>query len=166
MPQSKDPVLVPMQHTAVSKHVYDDLPAHLALLASLDFWIKRDDNPNLCNTFVQLVLNPANFDLPFDELAETCCYCEKSLRIYARKFARKFSDFLAYFSSLPLLFQIMRGIEFYFDTALAKFLYEWRDSFFDDISVAVSASSTSANEINLSNQIIQYFTVPSFQNVI
>ena len=25
MSQSKDPVLVPMQHTAVSKHVYDDI---------------------------------------------------------------------------------------------------------------------------------------------
>ena len=60
----------------------------------------------------------------------------------------------------------MRCIEFYFDTTLAKFLYEWRDSFFDDISVAVSASSASANEINLTNQIIQYFTVPSLQNVI
>mgnify|MGYP000103845513 FL=1 len=166
MPQSKDPVLVRMQHTAVSKHVYDDLPAHLALLASLDFWMKRDDNPNLCNTFVQLVLNPANFAIPFDELAETCCYCEKSLRIYACIFARKFSDFLAYFSSLPLLFQIMRCIEFYFNTTLAKFLYEWRDSFFDDISVAISASSASTNEINLTNQIIQYFTVPSLQNVI
>ena len=166
MSQSKDPVLLRMQHTAVSKHVYDDLPAHLALLASLDFWMKRDDNPNLRNTFTQLVLTPSYFALTFDELAETCCYCEKSLRIYAGKFTRKFSDFLAYFSSLPLILQIMRCIEFYFDSSLAKFLYEWRDSFFDDLSVVISDASASANEIKLINQIIQFFSAPSLQNVI
>ena len=70
MAQSKDPVLQQMRAAAVSKHVYDDFPAVLALLASLGFWNKRDENPYLRENFIQIIMNAENFAMSFDELEE------------------------------------------------------------------------------------------------
>lgn len=118
MAQSKDPVLQQMRAAAVSKHVYDDFPAVLALLASLGFWNKRDENPYLRENFIQIIMNAENFAMSFDELEEVCAYREKTLRLHCTRYIKHYLREYKYYRTLPLPMLVSRYIEFCMDPSL------------------------------------------------
>ena len=88
MDKSSDKVLCLMQNTACSENITDDLPAHVALLRSLDYWQTHDfnKNDNMSFYFTQLILNPKYFSKTDLKIADALHISEKTVRNYRKDF--------------------------------------------------------------------------------
>lgn len=77
-----------MQNTACSENITDDLPAHVALLRSLDYWQTHDfnKNDNMSFYFTQLILNPKYFSKTDLKIADALHISEKTVRNYRKDF--------------------------------------------------------------------------------
>ncbi len=156
MAQSKDPVLLQMRAAATSKHVCNDLPAQLALLSSLEYWSRRDDDPALRNNFIQIFFVEANFGLSYEKLVDICHYSEKAIRIHCKKYADYFIAEYTYFGSLSLPFQVTRYIEYTQNERICKILGTHRKFSLNDLSRLIAAPPAS-EERELCAQIFHYF---------
>ena len=61
----------------------------LALAASLNH-LQTHENPNIPHDFIQIICQPANFSLSYEQLADVCHYNEKSLRLHCKIYKRIF----------------------------------------------------------------------------
>ena len=82
-----------MQKSACAEDIFFDLPAHVALLRSLDFWRNYDLYKNNTKAFLfsQIILNPKFFFETDKVIADALFICEKSVRNYRREFKDVFS---------------------------------------------------------------------------
>ena len=158
MAQSKDPVLKHMRNTIVSKHVYDDFPAFVSLLASLDYWSKCDSNRALSHAFVQTFLNPENFQLSYERLGEICHYSEKAMRIHCKKFTEHFSDDYRYYRSLPFPLLVFHYISCTFDPFTNDVIKSYRLFSFHELPDLISERCADAEERDLCLHIYNYFS--------
>lgn len=163
MAQSKDSVLLQMRSAALSKHVYDDFPALLAVLASADYWSKREDNPFFCKIFCQIVFEPSHYGLSFERLAEICGYSEKTLRTYCKKFTERFLKFYEHFCALPLPFLVSRYIEFFTDRELCVLLAPYRMPDTEGLAVLIADRPAPQADKDLALLILRHFQQDTLQ---
>lgn len=157
MAQSKDPVLVRMRTVAVSKNVYEDLPALLALFGSLDYWNKRRKDPILCHNFVEIIFNPENFEKSYEELEEVCRYRERTIRTHCREYMERFSDDYNYLSGLSLPLLTSRYIEFCLNSPLRRLVNRYREFRLEELSGLISGYPAPPAEKELSLHIYYHF---------
>ena len=157
MAQSKDPVLKHMRKAAVSTHVYDDFPAFVAMLSSLDYWSKCDNSHALGHAFVQTFLNPENFRLSYEKLGEICHYSEKAMRLHCRKFTEHFSDEYTRFRSLPFPLLICHYISCTFNPFTGDAIKSYRLFSFHELPDLITERCADAAERDLCLNIYDYF---------
>lgn len=157
MAQSKDPVLKHMREATVSKHVYDDFPAFVALLASLDYWSKRDSSHALGHAFVQTFFNRENFHLSYEKLGEICHYSEKAMRIQCRKFTERFSDDYRHFLRLPFPLLVSHYVFCTFDPFINDVIESYRLFSFRELPDLISERCADPKERNLCLNLHDYF---------
>ena len=102
MVKSSDKVLSIMQKSACTEDIFFDLPAHVALLRSLDFWRNYDSCKNEHKTFLfsQIILNPKFFSENDRVIAKALYISEKSVQNYRREFKKLFLQEYEYAKAL------------------------------------------------------------------
>ena len=91
-----------MQKSACTEDIFFDLPAHVALLRSLDFWRNYDSCKNEHKTFLfsQIILNPKFFSENDRVIAKALYISEKSVQNYRREFKKLFLQEYEYAKAL------------------------------------------------------------------
>ena len=85
-----------MQKSACTEDIFFDLPAHVALLRSLDFWRIYDlyKNDSKAFLFSQIILNP-KFFFETDKVIDSALFIsEKSVQNYRKEFEYKYAKTL------------------------------------------------------------------------
>lgn len=102
MVKSSDKILSVMQKSACTEDIFFDLPAHVSLLCSLDFWRNYDHYKNEHKTFFfsQIILNPKFFSKNDRSIAEALYISEKSVRNYRKEFKDLFLQKYEYAKTL------------------------------------------------------------------
>lgn len=157
MSKSKNPIINEMRKIATSKHVCNDLPALLALTASLDFWHLHHHTSDMYKNFIQLICKPANFNLSFEELSPICHYSEKTIRAHCKKYTDYFTAERIRFRSMPLPLLIARFNEYYLDSFLRFNVPALRTLSPEDIKNFILSAQAGQEEKKLSMQIYTYF---------
>lgn len=92
MVKSSDKILSLMQKSACTEDIFFDLPAHVALLRSLDFRRIYDlyKNDSKAFLFSQIILNPKFFFETDKVIASALFISEKSVQNYRKEFKKLF----------------------------------------------------------------------------
>ena len=85
MSKSKDKVINEMRKIAICNPKRVNIVSLLALAASLNH-LQALENPNLFHDFIQIICQPANFSLSYEQLADVCHYNEKAQRRHCKHF--------------------------------------------------------------------------------
>ena len=123
-----DPVYEQMREAVSSKCGINDLPAFLAVLESVSYWLKFDfktKQPH-CRIFVQLVFNKDNYGKNCKALEKSIYYEQQTIRknwnIYKKHFLRDYAKYKA----LPTQLLITSYIQFVFDRDICIAIFPHR----------------------------------------
>ena len=156
MPKSKDKVINEMRKIAVCNPKRVNIISLLALTATLDH-MQTNGNPNLCHDFIQIICQPANFSLSYEQLADVCYYNEKTLRQHCKLYAKIFLHECEYIRHLPLPLLAARLIEYKFTTFLNMNIPALRTLKYEDIIALISAYPATNRDKQLSITFCEHF---------